>query len=136
LKTPLFVMGASLADNEQVADESRRGWPIARDLHVMPLIYWVPIVLALIFPGWVALDVGAPVALVWWLIAALGALSLARRRRGGRIALTVGMLIAASLLAALWLGGQLMWPALLALLVIDLGKEAFRVWPKRSRSAN
>jgi hypothetical protein len=46
------------------------------------------------------------------------------------------MLIAASLLAAVWLGGQLMLPALFALLLIDSGKEIIRVLLRKSRSAS
>jgi hypothetical protein len=102
----------------------------------MPLVYWLPIALALGFPGAVALYGGVGVALVGWLVAAIGAMSLAHRRRGGRILLTLVMLIAASLLAAVWLGGQLMLPALFALLLIDSGKEIIRVLLRKSRSAS
>jgi asparagine N-glycosylation enzyme membrane subunit Stt3 len=78
----------------------------------------------------------AEVALVWWLLAAFGGIGLARKRRGGRILLTVLMVLACSLLAAVWLGGQMMLPALFALFLIDVVKATFRLWPRKPRSAS
>jgi asparagine N-glycosylation enzyme membrane subunit Stt3 len=98
-----------------------------RDFRSMPLIYLLPIALALAFPAVVALDGGRMAAvLVWWPLAALGALSLADKPRTRRILLTVLMSVVCLLLAIVWLGGQLMLPALLALFVIDMVRAASR----------
>ena len=120
-----------------MADKSRRGWRIVRDLRSMPRIYLVPIVLALAFPGVVALDGGGVGAVVvWWPLAALGALSLADKPRGTRILLTVLMSVVCLILAIAWAGGQFMLPALFALFVIDVVRATLHNWHRKARNAS
>ena len=107
-----------------------------RDVRSMPLIYWVPIALALAFSAVVALDGGGFWAIaVWWPVAALGALSLADKPLGRRVLLTGLMFVVCLMFAIAWMEGNSCCPRSLALLIIDGVRATVRIFHRKTQDA-